>query len=102
MKRKAHYTKTFAQARNFSTIVYKNHGPPTSFLPRKDAGEDEEGGSLRYLRFNLFLVRLSRVPQRPGTVLCPPMRRVSALVIGQRFDALHPSGDVGKSLRKRE
>ncbi len=30
------------------------------------------------------------------------MRRVSALVIRQRFHALHPSGEVGKSLRERE
>jgi hypothetical protein len=34
--------------------------------------------------------------------LLSPMRRVSALVIWQRFDALHPSGDAGKGLRKRE
>jgi len=34
--------------------------------------------------------------------LLSPVRRVSALVIRQRFDTLHPSGDVGKALRKRE
>src|SRR5215510_15322355 len=30
------------------------------------------------------------------------MRRVSALVVRERFDALHPAGEVGKSLRERE
>src|SRR5262245_61255369 len=36
------------------------------------------------------------------TILLSPVRRVCALVIRQRFDALHPSGEVGKSLRERE
>jgi hypothetical protein len=35
-------------------------------------------------------------------VLLSPMRWVCALVIWQGFDALYPSGDVGKPLRKRQ